>query len=308
MTSDSQLSQIESENGLLFGLKWSMVGVILALCLLAGCSSWFSSDPPRYNTVVGERRMPVLNPGSGQPVGAEAYAQPEAAMSPSAPPQAYPQAGQAAYAPASAAPVESGPVPMPQAQRPAYAPQAAQQSPSNSEIEAEIAAMERELASSQQQQRALQAQTAPPQPQQQDNGWLPSLGMDGWFSSDEQYPELQPLPQQSSQPGMTPPQNMAYAPAVAPQQNNAGLLPPPPVGSNYGNAAAPVIDDAAVAAHHQASPSVEYNAPVAAQDVPLAPGIQGAAAPPVPSGLIPPELAGEYGAGYLPPSRYKGRY
>lgn len=64
MGTDQHLARIEQENGIVFGLKWSLVGFALALCFLAGCSSFFDSgEPPRYNTVQGARRAPVLNPG-----------------------------------------------------------------------------------------------------------------------------------------------------------------------------------------------------------------------------------------------------
>jgi hypothetical protein len=37
--------------------------LIVASMLLNACSSWGSNPPPRYNSVYGERRAPVLNPG-----------------------------------------------------------------------------------------------------------------------------------------------------------------------------------------------------------------------------------------------------
>lgn len=64
MTVDQHISRIEKENGLVFALKWSLVGVALATCVLAsGCGTLFDNGPERYNTVQGPRRTPLLNPG-----------------------------------------------------------------------------------------------------------------------------------------------------------------------------------------------------------------------------------------------------
>lgn len=51
------------ESGLVFGLTWSAAGVMLAITGLTSCSYLIPEDerPPRYNTVVGARRAPILN-------------------------------------------------------------------------------------------------------------------------------------------------------------------------------------------------------------------------------------------------------
>src|SRR5262249_52615847 len=55
-------SVFKEENNFLFGVKWSFAGFAVALSFLAGCSL-FSEDIPRYNTVTGGKRVPMLNPG-----------------------------------------------------------------------------------------------------------------------------------------------------------------------------------------------------------------------------------------------------
>jgi hypothetical protein len=58
----AELQQIEQESALRFALKWSSIGTAVGLCLLmASCSSFLPKETPRYNQVVGERRMPPLN-------------------------------------------------------------------------------------------------------------------------------------------------------------------------------------------------------------------------------------------------------
>ncbi len=58
----AQLELIERENSAVFALKWIGVGSAIALCLMAaGCDSFLPKETPRYNTVAGERRAPVLN-------------------------------------------------------------------------------------------------------------------------------------------------------------------------------------------------------------------------------------------------------
>lgn len=104
MASDINLSRIEKENSVLFGLKWSMVGISLALLLLAGCSSLFDERVPRYNTVEGPRRAPIYNPsgGAGQPS-----------------PQAVQQQAQQSYQQAQKVQRQPSSVPQPRPQQPA---------------------------------------------------------------------------------------------------------------------------------------------------------------------------------------------
>ncbi|MCA9916143.1 MAG: hypothetical protein KC496_22460, partial [Anaerolineae bacterium] len=54
------------ENGVLFGIKWSLVGMGLTVAMLAGCSFFADENKARYNEVQGERHIPILNPnGAG---------------------------------------------------------------------------------------------------------------------------------------------------------------------------------------------------------------------------------------------------
>ena len=62
-----RLRPSENERGLTFGLTWSAVGCALAMVGLTSCGYIIPEDnrPPRYNTVVGERRAPALNNAVG---------------------------------------------------------------------------------------------------------------------------------------------------------------------------------------------------------------------------------------------------
>jgi hypothetical protein len=77
------------ERALTFGLKFSAIGCALTLFGLASCSYLIPEDsrPPRYNSVVGERRVPPLNravgaampdPATGMPTDAGYGSQPPA--------------------------------------------------------------------------------------------------------------------------------------------------------------------------------------------------------------------------------------
>ena len=57
----------KNETALSFGLSWSLVGSAIALTYLASCSYIIpeNSNPPRYNTVLGEKRLPPKNPSPG---------------------------------------------------------------------------------------------------------------------------------------------------------------------------------------------------------------------------------------------------
>lgn len=57
-----RIATIERENLIQFGLKWSLVGFLLALIFLLGaCENMMPKEKPRFNKVVGERRPPALN-------------------------------------------------------------------------------------------------------------------------------------------------------------------------------------------------------------------------------------------------------
>lgn len=58
-------SALSSKHGAAFGARWSMVGCAIGLLYIASCDLFIPPDRsvPRYNTVVGERRKPALNPG-----------------------------------------------------------------------------------------------------------------------------------------------------------------------------------------------------------------------------------------------------
>lgn len=53
------------KNGYSFGFKWSLVGCALALVYISACELIVPPDRSvsRYNTVIGEKRRPELNPG-----------------------------------------------------------------------------------------------------------------------------------------------------------------------------------------------------------------------------------------------------
>ncbi len=54
-----------STNGYAFGFKWSLLGIIFALFYITSCELIIPPDRsvPRYNTVRGEKKRPMLNPG-----------------------------------------------------------------------------------------------------------------------------------------------------------------------------------------------------------------------------------------------------
>ncbi len=107
MINNQQLIHIEQENGVAFGLRWSLVGLVIALCVLSGCSSLFDSGTPRYNTVQGPKRTPNFNPGGAASTPTQVAAAPTLPPMLLSPAQAYPP-----Y------PVQGGGVYAPQAQLP----------------------------------------------------------------------------------------------------------------------------------------------------------------------------------------------
>lgn len=58
-------SALSSKHGAAFGARWSLVGCAIGLLYIASCDLFVPPDRsvPRYNSVVGERRKPALNPG-----------------------------------------------------------------------------------------------------------------------------------------------------------------------------------------------------------------------------------------------------
>ncbi|MBN8543833.1 MAG: hypothetical protein J0M34_06170 [Alphaproteobacteria bacterium] len=97
-----------NETALSFGLTWSMVGSAVALTYLASCAYLIPENPkaPRYNTVMGDKRLPPKNPSP-----ANNFTMPDAASQP-APAPAMQRHAPAAQ-PQSMMPA---PVPQPQAQ------------------------------------------------------------------------------------------------------------------------------------------------------------------------------------------------
>lgn len=276
MASDPNLSRIENENGLVFGLKWSLVGFAIALCFLAGCASLFESGSPRYNTVQGPKRVPVMNPASA------VSQQPPAPMQPSAynaaqqqqmmqdasrlfAVQQQQQANAAAYQaqplPQQSVNYQQQPIPSQSMNTMPTLPAThnAQGQPlmSDASIEAEISALERDLAASQAQRGVVSQQ------QQADGGWLPDLGVSDWFGGNNQA-ATQPMPVR---------------------------LPAPPAGVGV-----PPMTSAMPP--HTAANGV---------DVPLAPSVRPSAPTNVPVGLLPPSDPNYPGSGYLQDSRYSNR-
>ncbi|MFZ4125522.1 MAG: hypothetical protein ACOYJ2_05565, partial [Rickettsiales bacterium] len=68
-----------NETALSFGLTWSMAGCALALTYLASCAYLIPENPktPRYNTVLGDKRLPPKNPSP-----ANNFTMPDAAPQP----------------------------------------------------------------------------------------------------------------------------------------------------------------------------------------------------------------------------------
>lgn len=337
MAHDQQLSRIEQENGLVFGLKWSLVGFALALCLLAGCSNMMDNGPQRYNTVAGGKRAPALNPDNHKNLtsSTDHYAayhsqmQPPVAAQPQYQPVAQPPVYQYQHAP-------SQPMPYPAAQ--SYAPPPANYNPmpqlqptqsmqaqpmmTDASIQAEITALENDLAASQMQRNQIASQY-------QDDGWLPDLGISDWFggSSDAQpqaYPQAGMNYQQQPQPQ---PQNYYQQqpqPMAQPTDYPVVNLPPPPlpnggVASNYQRVPDSLQQQPV---NYQQQPIQMPNVPdysamqqqqqqqyqqASSVNVPLAPEVTQAMPSNVPGSLIPPGQEHLSGAGYLGDSRYSTR-
>ena len=68
-----------NETTLSFGLTWSMIGSALALTYLASCAYLIPENPrtPRYNTVLGDKRLPPKNPSP-----ANNFTAPDASLQP----------------------------------------------------------------------------------------------------------------------------------------------------------------------------------------------------------------------------------
>lgn len=346
MASDTNLSRIEKENSILFGLKWSMVGLLLALLVLSGCSSLFDERVPRYNTVEGPRRVPIYNPGGG-------------AGQPS--PQAYQQQAQQAQQAQQIyqRPQQSAPQQPVQPQQTAMPPQrsqqpvAYQQQPVQQEtslwedvtsvfdseeepVRPQPIPLTRQLPATQPLQ-PLQPQQMPMQTTQQPQRSAMARDVEAQINAleaeldaadarraqvareanQEAWPQLAPTNAVQQQPALQT-QPIATQPMVQPSAGYAPMkLPPPPPrgsGSGYQPIVAPSNTAAPMPPVITTPPSnVMVNAPVRQDvqpsiDVPLAPDI-GITAPQsvnVPLSLIPPSAAGANGD-YLPNSRYSGR-
>lgn len=243
-----QLRRIERESGLWFGLRWSFIGCALALLLLSGCSL-FDSGAVRYNTVTGERRAPVLNPGGAGYASTDMAKRQMVQHYAPQPMMADPAMVAQPYPPQAAMPQQ----PMPQQPMAPQAATGADGYPTlpptadgalppgqgDAAIAADIDALERDLASSQAQRGQIAAQ-------HQDDGWMPNLGIGEWFG------------------GNSAPSPAAAAPITASSNAQPMQLPIPPAAPGSAPAA------------------------TAAMDVPLAPGSSSSPMANLPSGLIPP--------------------
>lgn len=327
MASKSNLSRIEEENTVLFGLKWSVVGMALAVLLLAGCSSLFDQRVPRYNSVSGERRAPIMNPGAmaGQPdprmmqqEAMQAYDQAVPVAPVAVQQQAEPLPMPAPVAQARHTPAENHIEAAPQATAPVLPAtnNAVPLSPTGRQVEAQINALERDLDAADSRRQAMAQQ-------ENDNSWLPDVGLSEMWEDT--------------------PQAAAPAPTMQPATNEPSViqptggykvvkLPPPPMSGEMQPAAQPIVTqptlvqpqlvDAPVSAMVEpaAAPMPPMittppansmaNAPVIqpiqpALDVPLAPDVATTAPQhyAVPITLVPPS-SGMGGDGYLPESRY----
>lgn len=212
--------------------------------------------------------------------------------------------------PASASPATTAP----QVSQTSTVPLAAGAAPNREAIQAQIAELQRELATSESQSNTLKAEQ---QKQAKEEGsWLPNLGISDMIGDDKTQPK-------SVTPGAVPAnQNPAYkvvrlppptrngAPAPTPQapaeQQAAGAAPHTPVTAS-GNAIAPVppvINEPTYDPMANA-PVMQTNQP--SIDVPLAPDVGSVRSAPsnIPQGLLPPETARAGGSGgYLSESRY----
>lgn len=131
---------LTSSHGLVFGFRWSLVGVCLALFYIASCDLFVPPDnnSPRYNQVIGTKKRPSLNPGGAnyQPMQGqsarqssidEAYGASEAMQAGAT--LTTPAAPLAQPAPVAPAAATAAPAPAPRPEARA-APAAAQEEPS----------------------------------------------------------------------------------------------------------------------------------------------------------------------------------
>ncbi|MCI5049885.1 MAG: hypothetical protein MRY32_06100 [Rickettsiales bacterium] len=295
-----------------------------------GWFDWFGDDeemyqaaPPAYAGYGAPAAQPITPPRMAQyqaqpqpqPYQQPMMQQPQMAMPPAmpsyVPPMPTPQAARPAMPAAQAAP-------MLQPQMPQAVPQA--QANMRNSVEAQIAELERELAASEQRRQQLN---------QQNDGWLPDLGISNMFDSTPQ-----PQPQPQFQPYAAPapaPAAQSHAPAYMPPGGGGYKvvkLPPPPPRDGRRAAPAPQLRAGLMAPNMapqmsnapmppvvseprrnpmQHAPVMQTNQP--SIDVPLAPGVTASSKPSnVPSGLIPPESFTQPKAGYLGESRYSSRY
>lgn len=173
MITNQQLIRIEQQNAIAFGVRWSMVGLVIALCVLSGCSSLFDSGTPRYNTVQGPKRAPNFNPGgvSAAPMQmASAPTMPPMILSPA---QAYPP-----Y------PVQGGGI-YSQPMMPVYAPQSYAPPPQQAPMPQQQAYPAPVV---------LPVPNAPPTPQAStDSSWMPNLGVSNMFGGESSTAPMPPV-------------------------------------------------------------------------------------------------------------------
>lgn len=332
---------VESESLWRFGLKWSSAGVVLALFLLAGCSAFTAEDTPRYNTIVGERRAPQLNVAMMQQQAPQMMQEPQRQAMPM-PQQPAPQMMQEPMQsqPRMQAPVVQQPMPQPVARpvvgtpmlnqmegdfRSAPAreypelqplpenPRAQNQSALSAELEAEILAMERELDAD------LQRQNALPMGSQMQSNTSAQSALQATPKLQSPYvvqPDRVPLSQTNAMadPQLLPPPPAMHRGAESSATNEMMDFTRQPLPASDAlptMSAPPVIDDATAAAHHQQTAPTLQSAYVPQQpvDVSDAPSVYGSPTPlQRPAGLTPPSRYRGHQPGYLPSSRYQGRF
>lgn len=298
-----------------------------------GLFDWFGGDdepvpPSRYYGRPAPQQQAMQHASPHQmppqaPAVAPYYA-PSAAMPPQAPVQHQPIPQPSASPLPQQQAVPAAPAPAPKytplpnahaAPAPVATPQPAAQQPTPHQtqsagngqaasIRAQIAELERELAVSETRRNALtqpQVPVVPHQQPQQDDSWLPNLGLDSMFGFDEVSP------QQAYAPAPVVPDLQGYKVVKLPPPLPRGTTPTPmsmPPQTADRTPMPPVIT---APAYNPMADAPVMNPDQPSIDVPLAPGIGARSVPSnVPSGLLPPDSASR-GSGYLDENRYSTR-